>query len=84
MERPFSPFPSSQWSYHTGVRLIDACLLEWSEVDLDRRELKVVPRKTERSSGETIVIPIHPELLGHLASIKPCAPAKHVMPGKAK
>jgi len=66
-----------------GLRLIDCCLLEWGEVDLDSKRITTVPRKTARTSGETVVIPIHPELLVHLRSIRPAKPGRHVLPGKA-
>ena len=70
--------------FHTGLRLVDCCLMEWAEVDMAARRITVVPRKTARTSGETVVIPIHAELLAHLAAIRPAKPGRRVMPGKAE
>lgn len=45
----------------TGLRLGDACLLRWGEVDFDGGALHVVPRKTRRL-GKTLTLPLHPAL----------------------
>lgn len=48
---------------HTGLRLGDCCRLDWSEVDLVRGVIQLVPRKTKRHArGKPVTIPIHPEL----------------------
>lgn len=50
----------------TGMRLHDACCLQWESVNLNRNIISIIPHKTERS-GKAIVIPIHPELRGLLS-----------------
>jgi len=53
--------PSEDWKgailcgYYTGLRLRDVADLEWSAVDLDRRTIKLMTRKTLR----TVTVPIH-------------------------
>lgn len=44
---------------YTGMRLGDCAQLDWSEVDLVRRRISLVPRKTRKKSGMEVVIPIH-------------------------
>lgn len=48
---------------YTGLRLGDCALLDWGSVDLVRRRISLIPRKTKRHShGKPVVIPIHPTL----------------------
>ena len=47
---------------YTGMRLADCVLLDWGEVDMVRRRISLVPRKTRKKSGLAVVIPIHPVL----------------------
>lgn len=54
---------------YTGLRLADCVLMEWGEVDLIRRRITLVPRKTRRKSGLAVVIPIHPVLFGVLSEV---------------
>lgn len=53
----------------TGCRLKDACLMQWSNVDMERRVITFTPRKTQHSSGMEVSLPIHPMLFSALASI---------------
>ena len=54
---------------YTGMRLADCVLLNWGEVDMVRRRISLVPRKTRRKSGLAVVIPIHPVLYGVLSEV---------------
>jgi len=54
---------------YTGLRLGDCALLEWGQVDLARRRIALIPRKTARKTGRMVVIPIHPNLLNMLADV---------------
>ena len=48
---------------YTGLRLGDCALLDWGEVDLVRRRICLIPRKTKRHAhGKPVVIPIHATL----------------------
>lgn len=53
---------------YTGLRLKDACLLRWSQVDLAKGVITVTPSKTASRSGKQVVIPIHPELRAVLST----------------
>lgn len=56
---------------YTGLRLGDCCRLEWSQVDLDRGIIQVIPRKTRRHrDGLPVTIPIHPVLHEALSGAK--------------
>jgi integrase len=68
-------------SYHTALRLGDACLLEWREVNLVTRRITRIPRKTARTSGKVVIVPIHDELYHHLRGIQ--AVGKYVCPEMA-
>lgn len=45
----------------TGLRLGDVCRLRWSNIDLPRGTISLVPGKTARR-GKKIAVPIHPAL----------------------
>lgn len=47
---------------YTGLRLGDCALLDWGEVDLVKRVISLVPRKTRRKCGRRVIIPIFPRL----------------------
>lgn len=50
---------------YTGLRLGDCCLIDWGAVDMVRRMIVTVPRKTKKQ--RTVVsIPIHPALFAIL------------------
>lgn len=67
----------------TGLRLGDACRLDWSEVDLLRGCIVTAPRKTRETSGALVAIPLAPSLQRILESMPPEARAGYVMPGLA-
>lgn len=56
-------------AYHSGLRLGDCCTLQWNCIDMVAKKIRVTPRKTARTSGHSVVIPIHYELFEHLSSM---------------
>lgn len=50
-----------------GCRLGDAAMMRWADVDMRRREIRYIPRKTARKIGTALVVPMHPELYALLA-----------------
>ena len=56
---------------YSGLRLADAVTLQWGEVDLTRRLIMRVPRKTARRTGKAVQIPIHTALGLLLAETPP-------------
>ena len=69
---------------YTGQRLGDCALLEWGQVDLIRRHISLIPRKTARKTGRTVIIPIHANLLKMLLEFPAAARVGYVMPQCAK
>lgn len=66
---------------YTGLRLGDCATLEWGNVDMVRRIVSVIPRKTERHAhGKQTIIPIHPALFSVLSETPPERRAGYVMP----
>ncbi len=53
-----------------GLRLGDACNLEWTVVDLNESVLRFMPEKTDRKK-KTLVMPLHGRLRGHLQALAP-------------
>lgn len=52
---------------YTGLRLGDCCRLQWSNVNLARKVIQVIPSKTRKfAKGRPITIPIHDKLIGRL------------------
>lgn len=48
---------------YTGLRLGDCCQLDWSQVDLARGIIQLIPQKTRRHAhSRPVTIPIHPVL----------------------
>jgi integrase len=47
----------------TGLRLADGVLMKYSAVDFSAGVITVIPRKTARTSGEEVFIPIFPAIL---------------------
>ena len=47
---------------YTGLRLKDAVLLEWADVDLRRNVITSQPHKTRRRTDKVIHVPLHPVL----------------------
>ena len=47
----------------TGCRGQDGCLMEWSGIDFERRQISYIPRKTARKTGyKKVMLPIKDEL----------------------
>ena len=65
---------------YTGLRLGDCALLSWGEVDLVRRVISLVPRKTARKSGAAVCELIHPVLYELLVKIPIAERSGYVMP----
>ena len=47
---------------YTGLRLGDACRLDWTEVDFPKGVIVTTPHKTSNSSGKVVAIPLSPAL----------------------
>jgi integrase len=59
-------------AYHCGLRLGDATRLKWSNIDLEKRELRFVEEKTghrKKKGKEQTRVYIHDGLLDHLLSL---------------
>lgn len=56
--------------YFTGARRSDCCEMRWSNVDLEKKTITYLPKKTQKT-GKLVVIPICDELMEVLESIKP-------------
>ena len=67
---------------YTGLRLGDCVLLDWGAVDLVRRVIVTIPRKTART-GREIEIPIHPVLLAMLSETPHKHPKGYILPKTA-
>ena len=66
---------------YCGLRLGDAVQLKWSNIDLARRLLIVVPGKTSRhADGKVLQIPLHHSLLAMLAETPEDGRKGYVMP----
>ena len=69
---------------YTGLRLGDCALLEWGSVDLVRRRITVIPRKTARHAhGRQTLIPIHATLAAMLAETPEGDRRGYVLPATA-
>lgn len=55
---------------YTGLRLGDCACLEWSNVDLIKRTISIIPEKVKRYIKEPIVIPIHNSLYNILLTVR--------------
>ncbi len=51
---------------YTGARLGDLCRMTWANVEGDC--IRFTPRKTARTTGREVLVPIHPELAAALPS----------------
>lgn len=56
---------------YLGCRLGDAACMDWGNVDMERRLIRYIPRKTARKKPEPLLIPIHPELYIVLSETAP-------------
>ena len=50
----------------TGFRRSDATILTWADIDFDCKEIEHVCKKTKRSTGKKVIIPIAQELMAAL------------------
>src|ERR1700757_3243831 len=55
-----------KFGLYTGQRLGDLALLTWDNVDLERNEIRLVTRKTDKS----LTIPISSPLQAHIMSLR--------------
>jgi integrase len=53
--------------FHAGLRLRDATELNWSNVDLEKRRLTFMPRKTSSRNGAATVLCLHRDIVTYLA-----------------
>lgn len=69
---------------YTGLRLADCALLEWHNIDLGRRIIQLIPRKTARQShNKPVTIPLHPTLQYILENVPNTKRLGYVMPETA-
>ena len=69
---------------YCGLRLGDAVLLKWSNVDLIRKFVMVIPSKTaRRAHGKVLKIPLHHSLLAMLAETPEAERSGYVFPDLA-
>ena len=66
----------------TGQRLGDLATMPWTDVDLKNGIIQLVPGKTARRKGETVVIPILPQARAVLESLP--KKSRYVLPAIAK
>lgn len=52
-----------------GLRLGDAACLDWGSVDMVKRIISLIPRKTARRKNKRVTLPIHPALYDMLEEI---------------
>ena len=69
---------------YTGLRLGDCCRLDWSQVNLTKGVIQLVPVKTKRHHHRLVTIPVHPALgealVGQLVGKNAVALVGAVMP----
>lgn len=68
---------------YTGLRLGDCALLTWDCVDMARRIISLVPRKTAHASGLNVVVPLHPALYAMLEETPTDARRGYLIPDTA-
>ncbi len=73
-------FHIGSWS---GLRLKDAILLKWDDIDLVNHNIFVTPCKT-RNYGTKVKIPIHPSLLFYLNRAREWVMNDYVLPNLAE
>lgn len=67
LEKLIENAPTEDWrgaiiaAATTGLRMMDVTNLRWSQVDLERRVISIIPRKTSRSK-KMLQLPIHDRL----------------------
>jgi integrase len=67
---------------YCGLRLGDAALLRWADVDTIKGVVSLVPQKTARRSQKRVTLPMHPVLLDMLNGVT--NRTGYVMPGLAE
>jgi integrase len=67
---------------YCGLRLGDAALLRWDDVDMIKGIISLVPQKTARRSQKRVTLPMHPVLLDMLNGAK--GRTGYVTPGIAE
>ena len=67
---------------YAGMRLKDACLLQWHDVDLTAGRIVYTPAKTAQK-GKSAAVPILPPLRTALAELPGCGTAGDVLPAVA-
>lgn len=67
---------------YTGLRLGDCVMMDWGSIDLVRRVIVTIPRKTART-GREVEIPIHPVLFSMLEEIEANKRKGHLLPNIA-
>lgn len=67
----------------TGLRLKDAALLRWEDVELKKNRISCVPYKTRRH-GTRVRIPLHPTLKSHLERARAWEGGEYVLPSTAE
>jgi integrase len=69
---------------YLGARLGDCCMMEWGMVDLVRRMICYVPRKTARKIGRPLHVPLHADLFLLLAGVPARQRQGYVCPQMAR
>ena len=69
---------------YTGLRLGDCALLTWESIDMERRIISLVPRKTAHASGLNVIIPLHPSLSAMIDETPTDARRGYLMPDTAR
>lgn len=64
---------------YSGLRLADCALLRWDEIDFGQNVLMVTPRKTSRTSGKQVRLPLHPALRSMLEDARGAAAGEYVL-----
>jgi integrase len=55
------------FGYYLGARIGDCARMRWSNVDLEKKEIRYTPQKTKR--GKELIIPMMPELEAQLLGL---------------
>jgi integrase len=59
------------FGFYLGARLGDAACMTWGNVDMIRREIRFIPRKTARKKKDPMTVPMNPELFAILSETPP-------------
>ncbi len=69
---------------YLGCRMGDAACMDWGCLDMVRREIRYIPRKTARKNPDPLLIPMHPELFAILSETPSRKRKGYVCPEMAK